>query len=114
MRVAQWNGGQQSWRRFPPRGMQIRMFRNCEAVRYAGQGNHAHLEFHGLGKVSPRLSQEVHKDIPFYHYHWVRGLKPGDNRADEWRKSGIRLETYFGKHPAETMYYPWFNDALSR
>jgi len=99
-------GHNQSWRRFYPAGRQLRMFRNNEIVYYSPTGNHATLGFFGL-KGTWRLSASEH-DIPFFHYHRILPTKEGGNRSEEWKASGIRLETYFGPHPVETEHYKWW------
>lgn len=97
------------WRRFYP-STQIRMFRNENWIRYKEMGNHALLQWYGLGKYSPRLSTDNRTDIPFYHYHFCIEPKENENRNNERLESGIRLETYFGKHPEETKFYSWWNE----
>lgn len=95
------------WRRFYP-SYQTRFFRNDPDIRYAERGNHAPLQWKGLGKYSIRLSCETWRDVPFHHYHHILNDKPGQNRADEIGLSGIKLMTYFAEHPKETQYYQWW------
>ena len=99
------------WRRFHP-STQIRVFKNTPQVRYKGDFNHPSLQWMGLGKYSSRGSFAV-VPAPFYHYHHVIFGKKGENRANERRESGIKLQTYFGEHPEETRYYSWWGEAMN-
>lgn len=103
LRAKQWR--KDWWLRFYP-SYQVRMFRNEPAIRYRQSGNHAPLQWRGIGRLSVRLLSKTVK-IPFYHYHFIFRKENG-NRENEINQSDERLVTYFGRHPEETKFYDWF------
>jgi glycosyltransferase involved in cell wall biosynthesis len=95
------------YRRFYP-STQIRLFRNIPSIAYRNMGNHAFLEYEGLGKWSARLGSRTHS-VPFHHYHYCLLNKgPAQSRHEDINRSGIKLQTYFEGHPIETKFYDWF------
>jgi len=95
------------WRRFWP-STQIRVFRNDGTIKYHESNNHSGLLYRGLGNLATRL---VSKTLPisFYHFHHVLMGKANENRANEFKESGIMLESYWGPWPEEVKYYPWID-----
>lgn len=94
------------WHRFHPT-RKFKMFRNLPTIRYMDEKDHAHIEWLGLGKSSPRLSRECF-DIPYYHYHYCVQRDCMENRSTELPLSGIKCMTYQGEHPRETRFYDWW------
>jgi glycosyltransferase involved in cell wall biosynthesis len=111
IRIVQLRG--QAWRSEYPR-MRHKIHLNHPKINYMDEGNHAHLQYRGLGRMSCRLSSEYF-DIPYFHYGTAvpQGRLRGSGRYDQLYQNGIKTITFWGKHPDEVKYFDWWNDRTS-
>jgi len=61
-----------------------RAFKNDKNILYSETGNHCHLQWRELGRLSYHIPwiTKTHKDIPFYHMHYLT-RKDGNGRDGE-------------------------------
>lgn len=106
-RVSQFDGPGGIWdfRRWWPFGGKPRLWRNTPQIRYRVMGDHAFEEYRGLGKHSPYISC-YSSAIPFFHYHFVLGLKQeGERRAYEaLLRHDVKCQPCPMPHPGEAAY----------
>lgn len=78
-----------------------RAFRRDDRIRYSETGNHCMLEYRKMGHLTYHLPiTKTHKDIPFYHYHYL--YKNTNIRDKEKPDNLIEINV---EHPKELTFY---------